>query len=560
MYSQIAGLDIGQTNTKLVIVEKKGKNYVIKKALSFTNSDEGIIDETELLEHLGSWLRENKLMKEELCIGIQQYMPMIQVSDFPQCSGAKLQEMVTYETHQLAGLSNDAFVEDFKSLKPDENSVNPVMIVVCREDAIDIRIDPLENSGGNIADICMDGEALESTFLTVNKTSDTGVTLLIDIGTDNSTLTIMKDNQAIHFASFLYGSALFSESIAKHEGISSREADKLKLEGTVTDNPDNPLTVAAGKFISELEISLDNWRSHSEHTAALEIHEIFLTGGGSKLDGLDDYLSTHYAVNTSPLSVPALDNLESHGSYHIAYGLAITALKKNENKLSLLPQDRKWDALRRVRIPLLYASLIFLILNISAFMFVYKESLSKERKNLAMNKRRLAECEELLPKLKEERSKVENLDHMLKPFAAKGNRNRIFRDSLILISKTKNKPDWMVFMADTKSYHNIEDSSGPIKKWGKRNSKSNIIDTSTVEPWTELYCSGFTPKNNAQPWKSVAEMMKKLDESDLFKSVVLNAHRSKMDIAAGEDWSFFKMRPFALRLPLEAVEFKVKAK
>ena len=103
------GLDVGQYAARLVVLERKGQRMVVTRAEEFNIAREGILDESELYSDsgLGKWLKEKKLGKAKFNLGLPQYLCTTRiVNDFaPNAKPEAMEQMVNYETMQLAGLS-----------------------------------------------------------------------------------------------------------------------------------------------------------------------------------------------------------------------------------------------------------------------------------------------------------------------------------------------------------------------------------------------------------------------------------------------------------------------
>jgi len=89
---------------------------------------EGIIDDVELRHSVAEWLRQIGWASRELSLGLPQYLTTTQVSDFPPDVTDGLDEMVAYETRQLAGLSEESFIHDYQVMGPRYGRKNPVLI------------------------------------------------------------------------------------------------------------------------------------------------------------------------------------------------------------------------------------------------------------------------------------------------------------------------------------------------------------------------------------------------------------------------------------------------
>ena len=232
------GLDIGQTATKVVWLARSGRKAVVKRAEVFRSREEGILgdDESEQLQAVSGWLKELKLLDERLVIGLPQYMSTMQVSDFaPGAKGVELEKMVTLETTQLSGLSDDSFLHDYAVMKPGNGRVNPVLIGICREANVNDYVGRLYDVSMKVEDVAMNGLALANAFfqLKPKEAKAAGVQLLMDIGTENTTLVIVSGGQVLYIGGMMFGGRNVTQELAGQLGVSQDEAERRKTKGEV---------------------------------------------------------------------------------------------------------------------------------------------------------------------------------------------------------------------------------------------------------------------------------------------------------------------------------------
>ena len=182
------GLDVGQYAARLVVLERKGQRMAVARAEEFNIAKEGILDETELYSDsgLGKWLKENKLDKAKFTVGLPQYLCTTRiVNDFaPNAKQDAMEQMVNYETMQLAGLSEDTFLSDYQTMPPAFEVVNPVIIGFCREMLSNEMYDKADKVPMELDDLTMDAMALVNCFSYLHPEANVidELQLLIDIG------------------------------------------------------------------------------------------------------------------------------------------------------------------------------------------------------------------------------------------------------------------------------------------------------------------------------------------------------------------------------------------
>lgn len=585
------GLDVGQTATKLVALAKAGRKVRLVHAGMFSNRDEGILTEDELGDYLGPWLEEQGYHTHELVVQVPQYMAIAQLADFPR--GAKrLDEMVAYETQHLASLSDEEFLHGYARFEPFSRYANPVLIGVCREMAVRARLAPLASAQLHVADMVMEGHALARTYrdLIDFDPASEDLHVVLDLGAENTTMAFMVGGQTVHLASLLFGGDNFTRAIARHLNISEAEAEKTKLSSRVmaagNDSPPSPSEPASGaallagcadELAGELRAAKENWEQQGDGEEAQEIAvaHMYVAGGGILLEGLDACLAKAIGCPVDRLRIEGTGEAGAGELFAGAYGQALHALpgRQNEPLVSLAPKDVLWQAKRRKRQGLLVLSTLILAVVFTAQVLLSLAALNKEREQIKSERRRLERCRGILPELKDNEEQVDMFQQMLVPFAAVGNRSRVFVTGLNLLSKHRKGGDWILFVADHESLFLDDDkpavsdavAPGASGVFGRPVvEKKEVVRASlSATPWRALYAAGFTPHREKDAYRNVRETVDALngEEDTIFGGVdiIPEAELPSRNFEIRRPWlELFRMRPFTLRMPLSAQEFEAE--
>jgi len=585
------GLDIGQTTTKLVVLQSSPQGIKVAKSAVINNWEEGIVTPEELGQHLGTWLREQGASRQDLIVGLPQYMAIAQLSDFPPAKRQQLSRMVALETQQLAGLSDEAFLHDYCPLPPFLTYQNPVMIGVCRARVARDRLEPLISQGLHVGDVAMDGKALAASFahLLPDNRLDDKLYLVLDIGLDNTTMVVMRAGQMVHVASVGVGGHIFTSALARHLGASETEAERTKMDSRILiSHLDSPLTQAARTFASELHGALEHWHFQGDDeeaggtTSAARFKGVYLCGGGARLGGLSEFLEAMFDCPVSLLTAPGSAQGERNPQYAIAYGLALEGLAQRGDRISLAPPVVTWTTQRMRRAPYLYASLLLFTFGLAIYLITSYIGLQTEAAQLRASRAQLDQCRQMIPDLETTQTQIRLARVMLQPVVACANRNEILLHSIALLSKYEQQGDWLILLADEVKYYNLPEpiplaTSAPVGNpqdtllGMSRPAKSGVSATPVnrygawqCEPWHGLVASGFTPPRDHDQWASVRKLVDGLnaDKGSIFTRVdtLTDGERSATDFNLVKAWwESFKLKSFALRLPLRDPEFVVEA-
>ncbi len=565
------GLDIGQTAVKAVLlsrnVRKKDSSGLKIRYESFSLWEEGILDEGELYKSLGTWLQEKKLTGISTCVGLPQYLTTPQISDFPPgISGELLDKMVRDETAHLSGLSDEKFVYDYQVLPPAFGRNNPALIGICRETVVEERCSRLADIKVNVQDLAMSGLAMANAFfyLHLRERENSKLQLLIDLGTENSTLAIIAQGQVLYVSSLMFGAKRITKALAEELNCSEHEAElRKKTYQAAWGNPDCPLLPVVKQLERELDSALEHWRQSTTESGALPIVKIWLTGGGAQLWGLNAHLIRTYGCQVGLFGPPGPDHLpesenptgsEISPEMTIAFGLALQGINAGEYQISLIPELLRWQQAKMARFKYLFWTAALLILILAAALAGAYFQIVREQKALEIRLNELNVCRNLVPKLDDRLAQIGHCQRMLVPLVEYGTRGWRFLATVdelqrAMVPKQSNRDGWCIYIADEFSYRKsagiIGTKSGPTTASGTdskgsggiirlqpRNvaaetSSSNAAEAEPIpvfkmELLQQMIVGGFSPR---QPDKAKYEVPKDILDS-------LNAGQ----LFQGADW------------------------
>lgn len=551
---KIIGLDVGQTAVKAVLLSMRGKTIESASCEIFNTHEEGIVDEVELRSSVIGWVREKGWSKADLSVGLPQYLATTQITDFPPgIAGEHLEEMVVYETRQLAGLSEEAFVSDYHVMSPKFGRKNPVLIGICRQSVVDERAEIYRGAGLRLVELSMNGLAVANTFfhLFPEAVELDAPQLLLDIGTETSTAIVVAGGQILSIGCLMFGSAKYTAALVEQHGCPQEEAERRKRTAAIDPmNADCPLRQATRTLENELRTAVDHWRAGERQEIANKMFaKVWLTGGGSQLRGLEDHFSRTYGCDAQVFG-PRMNSDDClRPDLTTAFGLALQGLERSFVSLSLCPTLIKWQRQKNRMFPYLAASVAILVIIATVLLARYYESLVEREKRLHDELVELRDCEQLVPRLEETMQAIRHREKMILPFAEKGNRARHFLQAMEALSKAKTDQDWIIYLADQFSYEEGKEAEEkkdkePEEEDSRRRrrtpqnplvfatslsslsrdepqAKIDAIVVTDMEQLTSLVVAGFTPLLNVKKYEPVRAIAKNLNDSVYFEGVDL---------------------------------------
>lgn len=539
----VVGVDIGNAEVKAVALGVRGKRIAVLGMQTLDTREEGIIDDAELRGTVAEWLSQIGWINRELSHGIPQYLTTTQVSDFPPGATTGLDEMVAYETRQLAGLSEEGFMHDYQVMEPFFGRKNPALIGICRESVVRDRTEALGLAGIPLVELSMNGLAVANAFFDLHPEALNirDPQLLLDMGAESSSVIVVAAGQVLFVGSLLFGADKVTQALAKHLGIREEEAEKVKRTARL--NPADtlsPLYQTAQQLENELRTSVEHWRAQERQEIAGKMFaQIWLSGGGAQLAGLDDYLSRTYGCEAKVFGPVDRETKTVMPTLVTAYGLALQGLGRAHISVSLCPPEIRWTRIRRKRFGYLISTTLVVAVALTCLLLNYYRRLEAEKAHIAARMAEIDKCSGLIPQLEKTTSAIRHYERMLIPFAEKGNRARRFLNAIDELREARASEDWFVYLADEASYQakrNVEKSPGseaPEGRTEKRPAPSlfraptpteesagtdsefaKLVPVREIDQMETLIVGVFTPYQRGNRYGPVREVVRKLNRKD----------------------------------------------
>lgn len=301
------GIDIGTTSIKVVELQRiedafELKNYAEYRPQSleqkplFTESTSFFLFEENLSIILKNLFAAAKIKEREAIISLPVFSTFFTVVEFPMMPLEEIPGAVKFQAHQYIPVPLSEVVLDWQIIEEEVPARNKIKILL-----VAVPKDIIEKYAKLSQEIEINLKALEieSFALTRALIKENDPSLILDIGGGTSSLTIVdrKIVRVSHSLDF-YGLTL-TRALSQKLNISLERAEQLKKEKGVKKEVENLifpiLSPIIDKIIFTVEREMNNYRFSSINR---EIKKIILSGGGSLLPGLPEYISQKLQVKT----------------------------------------------------------------------------------------------------------------------------------------------------------------------------------------------------------------------------------------------------------------------
>ncbi|WP_094547033.1 type IV pilus assembly protein PilM [Petroclostridium xylanilyticum] len=333
LFPKFIALDIGTCNTKMIQAMVIGSKINVDKFAMFPTPqysiDDGrIMDADMLAEQIKKHLESNRMRAKNAIITISGTSIITREIILPRANGREFKAMVDMEAPQYFPVDMDNYILDYKVLEEIKNGKGAqyrTILVAVPANIIQGYIQLMEKCGLHIYAIDFVGNSIvklmrNEMMQRCNKKSKEGknsdikelantedTVAVVDIGCKTTTVTILSKGILKFNRILLYGSENFSTLIANNLGITFEEAERKKQrKGRIIlsdEQQQDAEMVAISEgirsvllgFIDDIGHFFDFYNSRNTGN---RIDKIYLTGGGSMVRDISEYLENALNIKT----------------------------------------------------------------------------------------------------------------------------------------------------------------------------------------------------------------------------------------------------------------------
>lgn len=353
MARMTTGVDVGSRSTVLLSGKPRGNTF----ALSEVRIEEhGELDLPERWETLGSDAKPRRT-----AIGLTGRNVNVRYTQVPRLPDWQLRNLMRFEVKEIGGQAGAEVASDFNVLPelPEIEGEDVVLLAMARESHLEEHLVGLDSIGGKLDHFCPNAVALYNAWLHYGVVEDDTV-LLANIGHEYLDVAVVRGADLLFARNLSGGSALFDAALSERFGISLERAEGIKREmvdltpgaGAGGGNQEKACRASQGPAAQVLDLlkSAILFCKSQIKLSGLRVDRLLLCGGGSRLKGLDAYLSAGLdmpvekfdpfaVVDTKALdqeSLEALDNFTTEAV--VALGLATGAARDDAYKIEIVPE------------------------------------------------------------------------------------------------------------------------------------------------------------------------------------------------------------------------------
>lgn len=339
MSKRAFGLDIGATTIKVVWLEPKDKQFVLKSAAIFPSPPRGVIseavlDQEEMAASIQKAANLARIDSRLVNVALPENQVYTKILEMPLLSDRELRSAIYWEAEQNIPVPLSDITLTWNVLDRPKNSLPTDRMTVLMVGAPTSLIEKYQKV------ITMAGftiNSMETEILATVRALVLGdnfpPSIIVNIGSISTSFAIVRKNIMVFAYSMSVGGSAINHAIAADFGLTQTQAEEYKKTYGISDKTfggkiGQATTPILDSIILEIKKSL---AYYSQKYKDLPISQIIVSGGTAKLPGLELYFAKGTGIETViadpwKILVPSefpKEIVANGADYAIAVGLAM---------------------------------------------------------------------------------------------------------------------------------------------------------------------------------------------------------------------------------------------
>ena len=299
---KVLGLDIGSSQTKIIELSagksKKLINFGISKVLPDAIVEGEIIDREAVLDSIRTLIETKGFSTKDVVLGIAGRDVIIKRITMDRMSEADTREQIKWEAEQYVPFDTNEVTLDFDVVNPNfgENQ-QEVILVAAKNELINNLTSLLKDL--NLTPIIIDTTAfaIQHVYQHNYEVVPDEIVCLIHIGAGMTVINVVKGGSSLSARDVYYGVNAYISKLQKEVGFNYEDAANA-AKGTV------PVGVSQDSIQGVFESFVSDLGTHIERslqflstvTGEEKVSRMYISGGGSSIPNLLDYLKRRFGI------------------------------------------------------------------------------------------------------------------------------------------------------------------------------------------------------------------------------------------------------------------------
>lgn len=306
----LVGLDIGSSSVKAVELQNR-RGTVELVSLGYENLPSDTIVDGQIMELnnvsnvVSNIFREHQIKTDRVVAGVSGHSVIIKNIVVPQMTEEELEESIDWHAEEHIPFDIADVSLDYEITGRTHDALQ-VLMAACKRDKIANVKQAIQLAGKQPAIIDVDAFALQNCYEVNYQPAPGQVVALLNIGAATMNINILNGTKSVFTRDVSVGGNQYTGLLQKELGLPFEQAEAVKRglplpEGTEEREIQPILETVSDILALEISKTMDFYRATAEEGESA-VQMILISGGGSKLPGLIEYLSQRFEIPVEVLN------------------------------------------------------------------------------------------------------------------------------------------------------------------------------------------------------------------------------------------------------------------
>jgi len=301
----MVGVDIGSSSVKAVELQGRGKDLQLLslgfEALESDSVVDGQIIELNAVSNaISSIFNEHKIKTTQVAAGVNGHSVIVKNIVLPQMSDGELQESFAWHAEEHIPFDISDVNLDYHVMDRSGDAIH-VLMAACKRDKVANLKQTIQLAGKQPTIIDVDAFALQNCYELNYDPQPGQVVALLNIGASTTNINILNGVRSVFTRDATFGGNQYTSLLQKELGLTFDQAESVKRgmplpEGAEVRDVGPIMDTVSDILALEIQKTMDFYRATVEDGESA-VQKILVSGGGSKLTGLVDFLARRFEVS-----------------------------------------------------------------------------------------------------------------------------------------------------------------------------------------------------------------------------------------------------------------------
>jgi type IV pilus assembly protein PilM len=299
----LVGLDIGSSSVKAVeLTGKPGALSLVN--LGFEGLQPDTVVDGQIMELndvsgvISGLFASHQFKTDRVAAGVSGSSVIVKNIIVPQMTREELEESIDWHAEEHIPFEISDVSLDYQVVGSGADSLH-VLMAACKRDFVANLKQAIQLAGKQPAVIDVDAFALQNCYEINYEPSDNLAVALLNVGASTMNINILRGVKSVFTRDVSVGGNQYTSLLQKELGLTYEQAEQVKrgnaapggFEGV---DIDNALETVSDMLALEISKTFDFYRATADDDGSVQ--KILISGGGSKLKGLPEYLSNRFEI------------------------------------------------------------------------------------------------------------------------------------------------------------------------------------------------------------------------------------------------------------------------